>query len=112
MTGHKPPKTACPFYFGGLFKGRIDVGEPGGKTQDDKWKHVQGLNEYQPVQPVDEIYGFLDQSRIHEEQIHGSIFAEKDDECKYAGVSGQNNRQKDQGGKNGLAPCCLYRARI
>ena len=110
--GEKSPEAAGSLDFGGFFKGGIDVGETGGKTQDDKREHVQGLNEYQPVSPVDEIDGLLDQSRIHQEQIQRSILAEKDDECKYAGKSGQNNRQKNQGCENGLATVPVSRQNV
>jgi hypothetical protein len=70
---------------------------------------VQGLNEYQPVKPIDEIYGFLDQPHIYKEQIHSAKSAEKDDEGKYAGVSGQNNGQKDEGCENCLSPLSVSR---
>ena len=70
---------------------------------------MQGLNEYQPVKPVDEIYGCFDQPHFHKEQIHGSKSAEKDDEGKDAGVSGQNNRQKDEGCENRLSPLSVSR---
>jgi len=63
--GEKSPESACSLDFGGFFKGGVYVGETCGKTEDDKRKHVQGLYKDQPVQPVDEIYGFLDQPRIH-----------------------------------------------
>jgi hypothetical protein len=93
--GDKSPKATRSLDFGGFFKAGVYVGETCGKTKDDKREQVQGLYKYQPVYPVDEIYGCLDQPRVHKEQIQSSILAEKDDECKYAGKSGQNNRQKD-----------------
>ena len=73
---------------------------------------MQGLNEYKPMYPVNEIYGFLDQPRVHQEQIQGAILTEKDDECKHAGKSGQNNRQKDQGRENRLAPVPVSRQNV
>ena len=47
--GEKSPKAAGSLDFGGFFKGGVDVGETGRKTQDDKREHMQGLNEYQPM---------------------------------------------------------------
>jgi hypothetical protein len=91
----KSPKAARSLNFGGFFKAGIYGGETCGKTENDKREHVQGLNEYQSVQTVDEIYGRLDQSRFRKEQIQSSKPAEKNDKCKYAGISGQHNRQKD-----------------
>ena len=61
---------------------------------------------------VDEIDGLVDQSRIHQKQIQRAIFAEKDDECKYAGEGGQNNRQEDQGSENGLTPMSVSRQNV
>ena len=47
--GEKSPKTAGALDFGGFFKGGVDVGETGRKTEDDKREHVQGLYKYQTV---------------------------------------------------------------
>ena len=73
---------------------------------------MQGLNEYQPVKPVDEIYGCLDQARFHEEEIHRSELAQKDDECKDAGIGGQDYRQKGQGGEDSLSPLSVSRQNV
>ena len=58
---------------------------------------------------IDKINGLLDQSKVHKEQIYRSVFAEKNDERKHAGKRRQNNRQKDQGCENGLAPVAVTR---
>ena len=71
----KSPKAARPLHFGGFFKGGVYVGETCGKTENDKREHVYGLHEYQAVQPVDEIYGFIDQPSFREEQIQSAILA-------------------------------------
>ena len=73
---------------------------------------MQGFYKYKSVESVDEIQGFLDQSGIHEKQIHSAEFSEKDYECKYSRVGRQNNGQKDQSGENGLSPLPVSRQNI
>jgi len=108
----KSSKATRSLDFGGFFKGGVYGGEPCGKTKNNKRKHVQRLDEHQPVEPIDEIDRCLDQPRFHEEQIQSSMLAEKDDECKYTGIRGQNNRQKDEGCENCFSPVPISRQNV
>ena len=108
--GDKPPEAAGALDFGSFFKGRVDVSKARGKAEDDERKHVKRLDKHQSVYPVNEIDRFVDPfQNVHEEKVHGAVFAEKDDERKNAGKGGQDYGQKYEGRKNGLSqvpvPC-------
>ena len=64
---------------------------------------MQGLDKHQAVQPVNEIDGFLDQSRVQEQQVAGSVFTEKYDKGKHSRVRRQDDGEKDQGREYGFS---------
>ena len=68
---------------------------------------MQGLHEDHAMQPVDEIEGFADQARVHQQQIERAVLAEKDDEGKYAGIGRQDNGQQNQRREDGFAPLAV-----